>query len=201
MIHIVGIGPGSPELLTGAGAWLIQKADVIVGSKRQLSEIPPDNPAERKLLPSQLAELEAFLHERIGQEIVLLASGDPLMYGIGKWALDRFSQEQLQIVPGISSIQYLCSRCGIAMNDLYITSSHGKQPDFDFLLAHSKVAMVTDSKIGPAEIAEEIMRRKLRRTLIIGENLSYPEERLHRLKPEQVAAHYDMNVVVILDEG
>lgn len=123
------------------------------------------------------------------------------MYGIGKWALDRFSQEQLQIVPGISSIQYLCSRCGIAMNDLYITSSHGKQPDFDFLLAHSKVAMVTDSKIGPAEIAEEIMRRKLRKTLIIGENLSYPEERLHRLKPEQVEAHYEMNVVVILDEG
>ncbi|BFH69825.1 cobalt-precorrin-7 (C(5))-methyltransferase [Paenibacillus dendritiformis] len=201
MIHIVGIGPGSPELLTAAGALLIQKADVLVGSKRQLGDIPPDNPAERKLLPSQLSELEAFLQERIGQEIVVLASGDPLMYGIGKWALERFPPEQLQIVPGISSIQYLCSRCGIAMNDLYITSSHGKQPDFGFLLAHPKVAMVTDSKIGPAEIAEEILQRKLRKTLIIGENLSYPEERLHRLKPEEVAARYDMNVVVILDEG
>ncbi|MDU5146001.1 MAG: cobalt-precorrin-7 (C(5))-methyltransferase [Paenibacillus dendritiformis] len=201
MIHIVGIGPGNPELLTAAGALLIQKADVLVGSKRQLGDIPPDNPAERKLLPSQLSELEAFLQERIGQEIVVLASGDPLMYGIGKWALERFPPEQLQIVPGISSIQYLCSRCGIAMNDLYITSSHGKQPDFGFLLAHPKVAMVTDSKIGPAEIAEEILQRKLRKTLIIGENLSYPEERLHRLKPEEVAARYDMNVVVILDEG
>lgn len=74
MIHIVGIGPGSPELLTCAGALLIQKADVIVGSKRQLSDIPLDNPAERKLLPSKLSELEAFLRERIGQDIVLLAS-------------------------------------------------------------------------------------------------------------------------------
>ncbi|MCY9517009.1 cobalt-precorrin-7 (C(5))-methyltransferase [Paenibacillus apiarius] len=201
MIHIVGIGPGSPELMTGAGALLIQKADVIVGSKRQLGEIPQDNPAERKLLPTQLSELEAFLLERIGHDIVLLASGDPLIYGIGNWALQKFPPEQLQIVPGISSIQYLCSRCGIAMNDLYMTSSHGKQPDFDFLLAHPKVAMVTDSKLGPAEIAQEILRRKLHKTLVIGENLSYPDERLHRLKPEQVAARYDMNVVVILDEG
>lgn len=59
MIHIVGIGPGSPELLTGAGAFLIE------GGRHCRLEAaawrhPPDNPAERKLLPSQLAELEAF---------------------------------------------------------------------------------------------------------------------------------------------
>ncbi|AQT86039.1 putative cobalt-precorrin-6Y C(5)-methyltransferase CbiE [Paenibacillus larvae subsp. larvae] len=201
MIHIVGIGPGKPELMTSAGIILIQNADVIIGSKRQLNEIPHDIPAERKLLPSNLSELETFLLGKTGQDIVLLASGDPLMYGIGNWALKKFPKEQLQIVPGISSIQYLCTRCGIAMNDLYMTSSHGKQPDFEFLLAHPKVAMVTDSKIGPAEIAKEILQRKLNKKLIIGENLSYPDERLHLLKPEQVADHYEMNVVVILDEG
>lgn len=201
MIYIIGIGPGKPELMTGAGTKLIQNADVIVGSKRQLSEIPQDILAERKLLPSDLSELAAYLLEKMEQNIVLLASGDPLMYGIGNWALQKLPREQLLIVPGISSIQYLCSRCGIAMNDLYISSSHGKEPDFDFLLAHPKVAMVTDSKIGPAEIAKEILRRNMNKKLIIGENLSYPNERLHVVKPEQVAGHYEMNVVVILDEG
>lgn len=57
MIHIVGIGPGKPELMTSAGIILIQNADVIIGSKRQLNEIPHEIPAERKLLPSNLSEL------------------------------------------------------------------------------------------------------------------------------------------------
>jgi cobalt-precorrin-7 (C5)-methyltransferase len=86
------------------------------------------------------------------------------------------------------------------MNDLYITSSHGKQPDFDFIFQHDKVAMVTDKVVGPFQIAQEIQQRGLSRTLIVGENLSYPDERLHFLQPEQVQPDYDMNVVVILNE-
>jgi cobalt-precorrin-7 (C5)-methyltransferase len=106
-----------------------------------------------------------------------------------------------QIVPGISSVQYLFSRIGLDMNDLYVTSSHGKQPDFDFLFSMPKVAMVTDQLIGPRQIADALQARGLSRTLYIGENLSYPDERIHCLRPADVASQYAMNVVVILDEG
>ncbi len=47
--------------------------------------------------------------------------------------------------------------------------------------------MVTDTIIGPYEIAAEILQRGLKKNPVIGENLSSKEERIHKLKPEQVA--------------
>ena len=85
---------------------------------------------------------------------------------------------------------------------LYITSSHGKIPDFDYILSHKKVCMVTDSKIGPHEICREIQNRNLKKTVVVGENLSYANERITMGKAEDILAieKFDMNVVVILDE-
>ena len=120
---------------------------------------------------------------------------------IGKRIAESLPPTSWQIVPGISSVQYLFSRIGLDMNDLYVTSSHGKQPDFDFLFSMPKVAMVTDQLIGPRQIADALQARGLSRTLYIGENLSYPDERIHCLRPADVAPQYAMNVVVILDEG
>ncbi len=104
------------------------------------------------------------------------------------------------VEPGISAVQYLFARIGLDMNDLYLTSSHGKQPDFDFLFLHDKVALVTDKLIGPFQIAAALRERGLSHTLIIGENLSYPDERLHVVQPDEVQTEYDMNVVVVLNE-
>ena len=88
------------------------------------------------------------------------------------------------------------------MNDVYITSSHGKTPDFDKLLGYSKVAMVTDQLIGPPEIAREILIRRLRKTLWVGENLSYPSEKIRQFNPRELSLEikFERNVVVILDE-
>ena len=201
MITVVGLGPGNPIYLTIKGFSYLECADIIIGSSRQLQEVPATNKAIKKLLPKQLDELQAYLQRYIEKEIVLLASGDPLLYGIGKWVLERFPSRKVNIISGISSIQYVCAKAGIAMNDLYICSSHGKEPDFDFLLAHSKVAMVTDQKIGPYEIAAEISKRNLRKKMIIGENVSYSDEAIHNVSPNEVKQHYNMNVVVIVDEG
>ena len=62
--------------------------------------------------------------------------------------------------------------------------------------------MVTDSKIGPHEISREIQKRNLNKTIVVGENLSYEDEKITIGKPEDILAveKFDMNVVVILDE-
>lgn len=104
-------------------------------------------------------------------------------------------------MPGISSVQYLCSRAGMDMNDIYLTSSHNRSPDFDWLLAHERIGMVTDSKIGPKEIAAEIRQRGQTRRMIIGENLSGRNERITILNADDVSGDYDMNVVLIDKQG
>lgn len=199
MISVIGMGPGDASLRTQAAQTLIAQADILVGWARLLADFP-DFQGEKYVLNADIDGLIDWLQTKTEQNIVVLASGDPLLFGIGKRITERLPKQSCQIISGISSIQYLFSRAQLDMNDLYITSSHGKQPDFDFIFQHDKVAMVTDKVVGPFQIAQEILQRGLLRTLIVGENLSYPDERLHFLQPEQVQPDYDMNVVVILNE-
>lgn len=160
MISVVGIGPGNSSFLTREAIVALEMADTIFGSKRQLQEVSNITTATKELLPKKLVDLKTIQHK--DKEVVILASGDPLLYGIGNWTMTHFPEE-VRIIPGISSIQIMFHKIGLPMNDCFITSSHGKTPDFEFLLQHSKVAMVTDTLIGPYEIAQEILKRDLKK--------------------------------------
>ncbi|MGB7802790.1 cobalt-precorrin-7 (C(5))-methyltransferase [Buttiauxella sp.] len=199
MLTVVGIGPGAAQFLTLQGHNAIQEADILVGGARQLALFAHCR-GKTRLLDSDLDGLILWLSEHLHQRVVVLASGDPLIYGIGKRLAACFPPEQLRIIPGISSIQYLCAKAAVDMNDLWITSSHGREPDFAAIAAHQKVAMVTDNIIGPYAIAQALLARGLNPTLIIGENLTSADERIHRLAACDVAKTYAMNVVVILNE-
>ncbi|MGC6229754.1 MULTISPECIES: cobalt-precorrin-7 (C(5))-methyltransferase [Hafnia] len=199
MIHIVGMGPGDQDYITPLALRLIAQADVLVGWPRHLASCA-DFQGEKRSIGTDLAKAAAWLQCNADRNIVVLASGDPMLFGIGKRLSQDLEPAKIRIVPGISSIQYLFSQIAIDMNDIYITSSHGKKPDFNFILQHDKVAMVTDLHIGPYQIAQEILLRGQKRTLVIGENLTYPDECIHILPPEKVQQAYAMNVVVILNE-
>ena len=199
MISVVGMGPGDSRYLTRAAQQVIDQAEILVGWPRALAAFP-DFHGETVTLGSNLEQLVAWLPQVAARNVVVLASGDPSLYGIGKRLLGALGADTCRVEPGISAVQYLFARIGLDMNDLYLTSSHGKQPDFDFLFLHDKVALVTDKLIGPFQIAAALRERGLSRTLIIGENLSYPDERLHVVQPDEVQTEYDMNVVVVLNE-
>ncbi len=201
MIHVVGIGPGDDAYLTQMGSHIIEQAEVLVGAKRNLESITHFKGLKREM-DSSLGELVNYLKANSDKKIALLASGDPLIYGIGKYLSEHMGKDQLSIVPGISAIQYMFSKIPLDMNDLYITSSHGKTPNFDKILEYSKVALVTDTLVGPCEIANEILKRGLAKVLLVGENLTYANEKITRFKPEELTKEnkFDRNVVVILDE-
>lgn len=200
MIYVTGVGPGSEAYLTRRAADVISGADILIGGQRHLDEFAGLT-TETRVIDADISGLMNWIAERLDRRIVILASGDPMFFGIGKRISETFAPEQVQIVPGISSVQYLCSRAGMDMNDIYLTSSHNRSPDFDWLLAHERIGMVTDSKIGPKEIAAEILQRGQTRRMIIGENLSGRNERITILNADDVSGDYDMNVVLIDKQG
>ncbi len=153
-------------------------------------------------MASNLKEILEYINTNTHKQISVIASGDPFIYGIGRYLSKNIDNKNLNIVSGISSLQYIFSKIYVDMNDLYITSSHGKVPDFDYILSHKKVCMVTDNKIGPHEISNEIIKRGLKKTVVVGENLSYDNEQITIGSPEEILKieKFDMNVVVILDE-
>lgn len=201
MINIIGLGPGNIGYCTKLGEKLIYNSDIIIGGRRNLETIT--NFKGKKIeLNTNLKEIVEYIKNNKEQNISVIASGDPSIYGIGKYLSNNFDKSDLNIVSGISSMQYIFSKICVDMNDLYITSSHGKSPDFDYILNHKKVCMVTDNKIGPKEIAKEILKRNLDKVMIVGENLSYDNEKITIAKPSEIIEieKFDMNVVVILDE-
>ncbi len=201
MINIIGLGPGNKDYITKLGEKLIKTSDVVIGGKRNLESIG-DFKGEKIELASNLKEILEYINNNKEKQVSVIASGDPLIYGIGRYLSQNIDNNNLNIVSGISSLQYIFSKIYIDMNDLYITSSHGKVPDFDYVLSHKKVCMVTDSIIGPKEICKEILNRNLDRTVIVGENLTYDNEKITIGMPKDLLEvdKFDMSVVVILDE-
>ena len=202
MINVIGLGPGNTDYITKLGEKLIQNSEVVIGGKRNLESIV-DFEGEKIEISSNLKEIVEYINNNKHKQISVIASGDPLIYGIGRYLSKNIDKEDLNIVSGISSLQYIFSKVHIDMNDLYITSSHGKTPDFDYVLSHKKVCMVTDKIIGPKEICKQILDRNLEKTIVVGENLSYDNERITIGSPEDILnlEDFDMCVVVILDKN
>ena len=183
MLTVVGMGPAGLQWLIPAAREAIAAAEALVGGSRHLQQFP-DFAGERFALGADMPALLAWIEARTGRRVVVLASGDPLFYGIGTRLIAHFGRERVQVIPGISAVQYLCARAGI-----------------DALAAHRKVAMVTDGRCGPREIAAQLMARgKGHRWMVIGENLAMENERIHWLPVSAVEDEYEMNAVVILDE-
>ncbi|MGU9866524.1 cobalt-precorrin-7 (C(5))-methyltransferase [Kluyvera ascorbata] len=200
MLTVVGMGPAGVQLMTPLAADAVKHADALVGGVRHLAQFPAFG-GERCPLGANIAQVLAWIEARQAQNVVVLASGDPLFYGIGTRLIAHFGRENVRVIPGVSAVQYLCAQAGIDMNDMWLTSSHGREVDFDMLASHRKVAMVTDKRCGPKAIAEALVARgKGHRWMVIGENLAQNNERIHWLPVSAVECDYEMNTVVILDE-
>nr|WP_314277716.1 cobalt-precorrin-7 (C(5))-methyltransferase [uncultured Peptostreptococcus sp.] len=228
MVYIVGVGPGSGLYLSRMGEDIIKRTQLIIGGQRNIdfirSSIGIYSHQDLYRIGSNLGEMINKININIDKDIVVLASGDPSIYGIADYIrrnmVDKkvlnsikgqaqyekgqvgqvVGHSNLEIVPGISSIQYAFSIFQIPMNDLYISSSHGRLPDYDFIFTHDKVVMLTDSNIGPREIAKEVEARKENYTFYVGENLSYPNQRLTVGLASDILSieRYDMCVVILV---
>lgn len=98
MLTVVGMGPAGLHLMTPAARESVATADVLVGGKRHLQQFP-DFTGERFALGANIPELLTSIGEHQGKHVVVLASGDPLFYGIGTRMVAHFGIEHVRIIP------------------------------------------------------------------------------------------------------
>ena len=130
--------PAEPLLLVGVGAdgWAglgpaardgLLAADVVVGGPRHLALLPLQVRAERRPWPSPLLPgLDALLADLRGRRLVVLASGDPLHFGIGRALTDRLGADRVRSLPAPSSISLACARLGWPVEDVDVVSLVGR---------------------------------------------------------------------------
>jgi precorrin-6Y C5,15-methyltransferase (decarboxylating) len=128
VITVVGIGADGWAGLAAGSRRAVESAEVLAGSARQLGLVPGP-PAERVTWPSPLLPaLPALLESWAGREVCVLASGDPLFYGIGSTLVRLLGPGQVRVLPHLSSLSLACARLGWAVEEVDVVSIVGRPP-------------------------------------------------------------------------
>jgi len=128
VITVVGIGADGWPSLSAEARDAVLAADLLLGGERQLAFVPADAPAERRPWPKDLATLVDELPALIaaGREIAVLASGDPLLHGVGVTIVRRLGDEHVRILPVISSYALACARLCWSQAGAELVSATGR---------------------------------------------------------------------------
>jgi precorrin-6Y C5,15-methyltransferase (decarboxylating) len=199
-ITVIGV---DGRALTGDASERLAGAALVVGGERHLTHyadaLGPD--AQRAALGGDLTPVLDMVEAATGP-VVVLASGDPAFFGIVRALAERFGRQRLDVVPAVSSVATVFARAALPWDDAIVVSAHGRNlaRAVNTALARPKVAILTAPGAGPAEIATAL--GDAARTLIVGERLGTPQERVLEGSPATIAVQQwtDPNVVIVLDE-
>ncbi len=126
-VTVVGIGadgwPGLPPRSKAA----LEQAGVLVGGPRQLSLLPDSVAGRRTPLPSPLLPgLSELVAKHTGSALVVLASGDPMFYGIGSTLVGMLGAARVTVLPHLSSVSLAAARLGWPLDDVDMVSLVGR---------------------------------------------------------------------------
>ena len=196
-IKIIGIGDdGKQSLLPIYERW-IDGSEILVGGERQLAFFS-DYSGEKRVIKGGLTDLVNDLSKE-KKKIVVLASGDPLFYGIGSYLAKKLNVE---IYPYLSSIQLAFARMNERWQDAYVTSIHGRSMKglAQRINGREKVALLTDAENNPIEIARYLRSFEMDEyRIFIAENLGGENERygFYDLEEMEAMDFSPLNVVIL----
>jgi len=183
MVTVVGTGV-DPEDLTEKHREAIQAAEVLVGGKRQLALFAGQTQTSWVLGANPTAILEAVKQESTGKRVVILASGDPLFFGIGQRALEVFGLENVRFLPNVTSLQKSFARLKLPWNRARTISVHGREVTdlFSELAYPGIIAIYTDHQSTPDFLAQLFLEFGMpNRKVAVVEQMGSEEERLREM--------------------
>ncbi|MDT3396876.1 precorrin-6y C5,15-methyltransferase (decarboxylating) subunit CbiE [Streptomyces sp. B1866] len=161
-VTVVGIGADGWEGLAPAARAALRAAEAVVGGPRQLALLPADCPAERVPWPSPLLPaVPGLLAAHAGRRLCVLASGDPMFFGIGRALAEAAGPAALRVLPHPSSVSYACARLGWPVEDTDVVSLVGRPTASvaRFLHAGRRLLVLSAGADTPAQVAALLRAR------------------------------------------
>ncbi|MCZ9345387.1 precorrin-6y C5,15-methyltransferase (decarboxylating) subunit CbiE, partial [Streptomyces sp. TRM76130] len=126
-VTVVGIGADGWDGIPDASRAVLREADVVLGGPRQLDLLPPECAGERIAWPSPLRPaVPGLLAAHAGRRIAVLASGDPMFYGIGRALTEVLGAGAVHVLPHPSSVSYAAARLGWPLEDVEVVTLVGR---------------------------------------------------------------------------
>jgi len=159
-LSIVGLGEdGLPGLAPAARA-LFDNAEVLIGGARHLDMVPDDG-RERLTWPSPLSAIVEEIVRRRGRRVCVLATGDPMHYGIGVTLAKAVAMDEMVIVPAPSAFSLACARLGWILSEVETLTLHGRP----LALLHpaiqpgARLLLLSNDAATPDQVAELLRAR------------------------------------------
>ena len=189
-VFIAGIGPGSEALQTQEVRAAIERADCLIGARRMLDAVArPQQLTIDAIAPEAIASHIAQ-HPECGVFCVVM-SGDTGFYSGTKKLLPLLRDCRVRVLPGLSSMSYLCARLGVSYEDAVPVSLHGRDLDIAReVRRRRKVFTLVGGDGGMQALCERLTQAGLGHVRIaVGERLSYPDEAITRGTAQELRSH------------
>lgn len=201
-IHIVGIGDDGLDGLTGHARELVDRAEVLIGTRAMLDKFPGSS-AERVPVVGDLEELKKTIADLADRPTVMLAGGDPLFYGIARYLTEAFGKDRFEVVPHVSSMQLAFARVKESWDDAYLSNLATQSLDrvVDSVRTADRAGLFTTEAVSPPVIAEALLDRRIDYfTAYVCENLGTPDETVTQGDLESIReqSFSPMNVMVLV---
>lgn len=159
-LSIIGIHPDGLAGLSNTAAYWLAQAEILVGSERHLDLIPQDH-RPRIYWRSPLANSIPELLQLQGRAVAILASGDPLWYGVANLILKHIPPDQVRILPTISCFNLMASRLGWSIAELETLSLCGRPVAnlIPFLAPGQKILILSSDRHTPALVAHTLLQQ------------------------------------------
>ena len=196
-IYIIGIGPGSSEYLTRKAIDTVEMSDYTVGSTRAI-ELFDD---VQNTIPFNVKELLDTLEKGVklavdGNVVSILSTGDPGFSGVLNTVLrlsdeNCFSRQNIEVIPGISSLQLAAARCHIQWDNANVMTFHGRENIEDILpvINNGKTTIALPSR-KVKDMAQFLLDNGVEsdRKVTVCERLSYPDEKIVTTTLDEIAS-------------
>ncbi|MGW0158909.1 precorrin-6y C5,15-methyltransferase (decarboxylating) subunit CbiE [Mycobacterium sp. NPDC003323] len=197
MIIVVGIGADGMAGLSPASAAELRSARTIFGAPRQLDLLDASITGQRRQWPSPMLDALPTLFDGLGT-VHVVASGDPMLHGIGATLIRVFGAERVRVLPHVSSVTLACARLGWPVHDTEVISLVTADPSTAVRRGGRAVVLSRDGTTAAtlARLLTESGRGDSELTVL--EQLGGPQERMIRASAHEFAEPvHDLNVVAV----
>ena len=195
-IFIVGIGPGASEYLTKKAIDTVKSSDYTVGSTRAIDLFEDVTGKIAFNVKDLLDKLEEGVQLACdGNTVSILSTGDPGFSGVLNTVLrisaeKDFPKENIEVVPGISSLQLVAAKCHIQWDNANVMTFHGRENIEDILpvINNGKVTIALPSR-KVKDMAQFLLDNGVEpdRKVVVCERLSYPDEKIVEANLKDIA--------------
>ena len=200
-LSVIGIGEDGLEGVSPIARTLLAEAELLIGGERHLAMIPEDG-RDRLCWPKPLKTAIPEILQRSGRRVAVLATGDPMCYGVGARLARVIPADEMTIVPALSAFNLACARMAWSLPDIETVTIHGRPKEMIVASFYpgARILALTTGGSTPAAVARMLCEHGYGDSrLTVLERMGSPTERrldgVARTWPHDRAA--DLNTLAV----